>query len=214
MSLSSKIEKVVIASPHTDDGEISAGGTISKLIDQGIDVHYFGFSSCEKSIPVCYPNDILKVECISALGELGVDKKNIVLYNFEVREFGKVRQDILEQLVTIARDVQPDLVICPSSFDTHQDHVVIHDECLRAFKKISCIWGMEHPWNNISFRTDIFIRLSQIDMDRKIRSLSMYSSQSHRDYFHERYIMACAFTRGMNIGVEFAEVFENIRTIL
>lgn len=212
--LPSRIESVVIASPHTDDGEISAGGTISKFIDQGLDIHYIGFSSCEKSVPDCYPNDILKGECISALAELGIEKGNILLYNFEVREFAKFRQDILDRLVTIARELQPDLVICPSSFDTHQDHIVVHDECIRAFKKGSSIWGMEHPWNNISFRTDIFIRLSQRDVERKVRSLSKYSSQSHRDYFNERYIMACAYTRGMNIGVEFAEVFENIRTIL
>ncbi len=211
MNFATQIEKILVLSPHTDDGEISAGGTIAKCIEQGLDVHYAGFSSCEFSVPESFPSDILKCECQGALKILGIRDSNIELLNFEVRKFQQFRQEILDNLIVILRDVQPDLVICPSSFDVHQDHIVIHDEAIRAFKKSSSIWGMEHPWNNLSFKTDIFVELTEDQLDKKIHALNNYSSQSVRDYFKEEYVRACAYTRGMNVGVNFAEVFECIR---
>lgn len=203
--------RILILSPHTDDGELSAGGTITKCVDQGLEVYYVGFSSCELSVPDSFPSDILKCECQGALKILGIQDSNIELLNFEVRKFQQYRQEILDKMILILYDVQPDLVICPSSFDVHQDHIVIHDEAIRAFKKSSSIWGMEHPWNNLSFKTDIFVDLNEDQLDKKIHALHNYSSQSIRDYFKEEYVRACAYTRGMNVGVNFAEVFECIR---
>ncbi|AKB58114.1 hypothetical protein MSBR2_1598 [Methanosarcina barkeri 227] len=207
-------ENILILSPHTDDGEISAGGTISKFISENKNVFYVSFSSCEKSVPKCYAENILKEECLKATSELGINPQNVLLLDFEVREFPKDRQKILDKMITIGRDIQPDLVITPSSFDTHQDHHIIYEESLRAFKKSSSIWGMEHPWNNLSFRTDIFVELDESFIQNKINALKKYNSQSFRTYFDEKYIRASAFTRGTMIEKEYAEVFECIREII
>lgn len=204
-------DRILILSPHTDDGELSAGGTIAKFIELDIEIYYVAMSSCQKSVPDCCDTDILIQECRSALDELDVPQKNIFIFDYEVREFQKYRQQILDQLIRLSKEIQPDLVICPSSFDIHQDHQVVYNECLRAFKKNASIWGMEHPWNNITFRTDIFIELEQKHLQKKINALNKYGSQSSREYFNEDYIRACAYARGMNIGIMFAEVFECIR---
>ena len=204
-------DRVLILSPHTDDGEISAGGTIVKLVEEGKEVYYVAFSSCEKSVSEEFPRDILKKECLDATQQLGIPKGNNILLDFEVREFPRLRQEILEKMISIKKEINPDLVITPSSFDTHQDHQVIYLETLRAFKKSSSIWGMEHPWNNLNFRTDIFVELKDDHVKKKIDALNQYTSQSVKDYFHEQYIMAYLLTRGMNIGVKYAEVFECIR---
>lgn len=204
-------DRILILSPHTDDGELSSGGTIAKFIDQDKEIFYVALSSCEKSVPDCFDKNILIKECKAALSELKVHKRNIFIFDYEVREFQKYRQQILDQLIQLSREIQPNLVICPSSFDIHQDHQTVYNECLRAFKKNASIWGMEHPWNNITFRTDIFIELEQKHMQKKINALNKYESQSSREYFNENYIRACAYARGMNIGIMFAEVFECIR---
>jgi LmbE family N-acetylglucosaminyl deacetylase len=169
---------------------------------------------CEKSVSECYPDSILKEECISALEELSVPKNNLIFLNFEVREFPRDRQAILESMIKIGKDIRPDLIIAPSSFDTHQDHHVIYQESIRAFKKMSSIWGMEHPWNNLSFRTDIFIELKREHIEKKIKALSKYNSQSIKPYFNEQYILSSALTRGMMIDKPYAEVFEAIRMIM
>jgi LmbE family N-acetylglucosaminyl deacetylase len=211
MNLIGEKEIVLVLSPHTDDGELSAGGTISRLIDQGNEIHYAAFSCCENTIKPPNPSDILRTECEKALKTLGLRSENVRIFDFPVRMFPHKRQEILDRLVDMAITISPTIVICPSSFDVHQDHDVINKECVRAFKKTASIWGMEHPWNNLSFRTDIFVELSDRNIANKINALKQYSSQSYREYFDEEYIKALAYTRGMNIGTKYAEVFECIR---
>ena len=43
--------RVLVLSPHTDDGELGAGGTIARFLDEGKDVYYIAFSGCETSVP-------------------------------------------------------------------------------------------------------------------------------------------------------------------
>jgi N-acetylglucosamine malate deacetylase 1 len=211
--MSDSLNRILIMSPHPDDGEVSAGGTIARFVDEGKEIYYSAFSNCEKSLPENCTKDTLKEECLAATKELGIPKSNVCLFDFEVREFPRLRQEILDCMIKIGREIQPDLVIAPSSFDTHQDHNIIYGESIRAFKKMSSIWGMEHPWNNLSFRTDIFIELEKEYIEKKISALKMYNSQSFRNYFAEEYIISCAYTRGMMINKKYAEVFECIRDI-
>jgi len=206
-------KNVLILSPHTDDGELSAGGTITRCIEECADVYYVAFSSCEKSVPKGYDCNILQHECIAATHELGIPKNNIQFFNYEVRDFPLHRQEILEDMIHLHSEIQPDIVITPSSFDVHQDHHVIHMESVRAFKKDATILGMEHPWNNLTFKNDVTITLSKEQLERKISALKQYVSQNTKDYFSSEYITALARTRGLNVYSGYAEVFECIRII-
>lgn len=89
-------KKVFVLAPHTDDGELGAGGTISKLIENGSDVYYFAFSTAENSVPEGFPKDILKTEVLNATKKLGLKKENVIIYNHEVRKLSYHRQEILE----------------------------------------------------------------------------------------------------------------------
>ena len=53
--------KILILSPHTDDGEFSCGGSIARFIEEGHDVYYVAFTTCEESVPNGLKN-ILKNE--------------------------------------------------------------------------------------------------------------------------------------------------------
>lgn len=207
-------KKVLVISPHTDDGELAAGGTVARFIDEGKEVFYVSFSSCETSVPKDCPYDILKLECKEATKCLGITEENVILLDYEVRNFLKDRQRILDELIELNLKIKPDLVLIPSSNDLHQDHKVINEESLRAFKKTSSIWGYEHPWNNLSFTTDIFILLEKEHIQKKIDALSCYGSQSFRTYFNETYIKALAHTRGVQVDSLFAETFETLRLLV
>ena len=43
----SNLKKVLVVAPHTDDAEFGCGGTIARMIDEGLDVHIAAFSACE-----------------------------------------------------------------------------------------------------------------------------------------------------------------------
>jgi len=206
-------KRVLVLSPHTDDGEFGCGASISKFLNDGIELYYAAFSLAEESIPPHYPKDILSKEVKKATKELGIDKNNLMLYKYPVRRFAENRQDILENLVQLNKEINPDLVFMPTLKDLHQDHSTIAKEGLRAFK-IKSILGYEIPWNNINFTTQSFIIFDKIHLVKKLNALSCYESQKHRHYASKEFITSLARTRGTQIGVKYAEVFEVIRWIL
>ena len=206
--------RVLVLSPHVDDGELGCGGTMAKWIEEGKEIYYVAFSWCGKSIPKRLPPDILKRECVSATTTLGVSIKRLFLLDYDVRTFPEFRQEILDSMIEFKKKIKPELILVPSSHDTHQDHHVIYQEAIRAFKKEASIWGYEQPWNNLSFTTDIFVKLNKGHLDLKLKALKKYKSQLGKSYFDKKYLHGLEQTRGMQIYCSYAEAFELVRMIL
>lgn len=204
---------VLILAPHTDDGELGCGGTIAKLCREGSKVIYVAFSTCRRSLPEGWEPDTLEKEVKKAVHILGVMPDNLILFDYDVRKFKDNRQQILEDMITLRQRFNPELVFVPSPSDIHQDHQVISEEGLRAFKSTT-ILGYEMPWNNVSFNTQAFMKLSKQDVDKKVEALMEYKSQKYRAYLNENFIFSLATVRGVQIGTDFAESFEVIRSIL
>jgi N-acetylglucosamine malate deacetylase 1 len=205
-------KRTLVLAPHTDDGEFGCGGTISRLCENGGEVFYAAFSACRQSVLKEFPEDILITEVKSATKELGIPSSNLILFDFEVRTFNFHRQEILEEIIKLKNDIKPDLVFIPSINDIHQDHFIISNEGVRAFK-LSTLLSYELPWNNFSFTTSCFFKLSHSNIEAKLKALKCYKSQQHRPYANEDFIKSLAKVRGVQIGSEYAEVFEVIRIV-
>lgn len=212
-SSNSQNDTVLILAPHTDDGELGCGGTIAKFVEEGKRVYCAAFSIAEDSVPEGFPKDVLLSEFTAAMKTLGLADDQIITFRFQVRNFPKYRQEILEEIVKLRNRIQPSLVFIPSKNDIHQDHQVIAEEGLRAFKKIS-ILGYEMPWNNIIFETRSFVKLEKKHIECKINALKCYKSQQHRAYLSEEFIYGLAKTRGTQFENEWAEAFEVVRLII
>ncbi|MFN4947325.1 MAG: PIG-L deacetylase family protein [Chryseotalea sp.] len=206
-------KRALVLAPHTDDGELGAGGTLAKMIEAGVEVYYAAFSTAEQSVPEGFPKDILKTEVKKATLTLGIKPENLFIYNYEVRKLNYMRQELLEVLVKLRSRINPDLILLPSLHDIHQDHVTVSQEGLRAFKQRT-ILGYELIWNNLKFDTTSFVKLNKQHIQTKVNALQQYASQKHRDYLSEEFIFSLAKTRGVQIGCEYAEAFEVIRMIL
>jgi LmbE family N-acetylglucosaminyl deacetylase len=206
-------DTALILAPHTDDGELGCGGTIHKLVAMGKRVVYVAFSTCEESVPEGFASDVLTHEVKAATKELGIKSTDLKILNYRVRHFPAHRQEILEDLVKLKREIKPDVVFCPSSSDIHQDHSTISIEAHRAFKDTTLL-GYEFIWNNYEFSSRCFIELKEDDIVRKAASLAQYKSQSKRKYTQEKMIRGIANYRGLQAGVEYAEAFEVIRWII
>jgi LmbE family N-acetylglucosaminyl deacetylase len=206
-------KNVLILAPHTDDGELGCGGTIAKLLEEGSNVYYAAFSTAEQSLPDGMASDTLKIEVINATQVIGVPKENLFIFNYEVRKLNYARQEILEELVKLRNKIYFDLVFMPSMHDIHQDHTTIAQEGLRAFKTTR-ILGYELIWNNLSFDTTSFSVLEERHISIKVKALEAYKSQEGRPYMSEVFIKSLAKTRGVQIGVNYAEAFEVIRWII
>ncbi len=205
-------KRVLVLAPHTDDGEFGCGATIAKLIKNGADVYYVAFSACEQSVLPQFPKDILISEVKAATEILGIKPDNLVLFKYDVRTFNYHRQPILDDIIRLKNDFKPDLIFTPSVNDIHQDHATISNEAVRAFKFTS-ILCYELPWNNFNFTTTCFSELTEGHLATKIAALKQYESQAHRPYAQEDFVRSLAHVRGVQIGLQYAEVFEVVRWI-
>ncbi len=204
---------ILVLSPHTDDGELGCGACIARFINEGSRVIYAAFSLCRDSLPAGYAADTLEKEVKRATAKLGIDQKDLILFDYPVRRFSEYRQAILNELLGLQRKYKPGILFVPSSTDIHQDHAVIYAESLRVFK-YSSIYGYEMPWNNFSFTGSSFIKINRRQLDKKIQALLQYGSQQHRSYMQPSFIESLAIVRGVQAGCEFAECFETARTIV
>jgi LmbE family N-acetylglucosaminyl deacetylase len=204
---------VLVLAPHTDDGEFGCGGTMARLIESGAEVTYAAFSTAAKSVPPDFPRDILAREVREATAVLGIDEAHLRIYDFAVRTFPTVRQEILEEMILLQQELDPDCVLMPALIDLHQDHKTVAEEGLRAFKRTT-VMAYEIPWNNLNFSHQAYVRLEERHVEKKVQALACYKSQQHRNYTREDYIRNVAFTRGIDVGCDYAEVFEVYRWIL
>jgi N-acetylglucosamine malate deacetylase 1 len=205
-------KSVLVLAPHTDDAELGCGGTMARWIDEGSSVYTAVFSTAEKSLPRGSKPYRIKEECHLALDELGIPEDNRFIYDYPVRELGYHRQEVLEQMVELAERVSPEVVLVPSGTDLHQDHGVVFQESLRAFRTLTMM-GYELPWNHITFSTQAFVVLDGEHLRRKWAALTKYESQIEiaRPYFRYEAIEAIARVRGLQVKTEYAEAYELIR---
>jgi hypothetical protein len=100
--------------------------------------------------------------------------------------------------------------------DFHQDHQIVANEMVRAFKTSASILSYELPWNHIGFDTQLFIKLTEKHIEEKYELLRNYKSQvlKNRPYFSKEFIFGLAKTRGVQCDSKYAEAFEVIRWML
>lgn len=192
---------VVVLAPHTDDEALGCGGTIAKMVEAGDDVYVYAFSCGQANMK----------EFIKACDTLDVAAHPFT--HFTTRTFNESRQIILDSMLEIKKLLNPDVVFVPARSDVHQDHQVITQEGMRAFKHAT-IYGYECPWNSYDFSNGCYSRISRTHLNKKIKALTYYKSQGQKIYFREENIISLARVRGMQANCEYAESFEVIRQII
>ncbi|MCF8327262.1 MAG: PIG-L family deacetylase [Bacteroidales bacterium] len=203
---------ILALAAHPDDIEFSCGASIKKFIDGGKQIVYIVLSPCKKSLPQNSNPNKLYDELDKSVQHLGLPSKNVIKYDFPVREFPAYRQAILEEFIKLKKEYKPDLVLLPNNNDIHQDHSVVREEGKRAFKN-SSILGYELPWNNFQMNQDFFIRIEKMHIDAKLQAIQEYKTQANRYYNTDDFFYNLATVRGVQINAPYAETFELIRWI-
>jgi LmbE family N-acetylglucosaminyl deacetylase len=213
-----RFKRVLVLGAHPDD-EMGCAGLIYQLIQQGSYVEVYTFSRCED-----LNGPELITEWQAALKGLGIDPRfadsadrpivpQVYLMSYPNRRLPEYRQDILDAL-DIGHRRGFDLVLCPTTYDVHQDHGTVAAEARRAFKDTT-ILGYELPLNTVNGSTlTAFVGLSPEAMDAKYAHAYAFKSQREKSYMNERYIEGLARVRGLQCGTLWAEAFEVIRWVL
>src|SRR5437870_949346 len=124
-----QFRNILAISPHTDDVELSCGGTIAELIAQGSRVHYVALSDCRDTlINTAFSPDTLQKECESAVKILGIQKKDISIFHHTNKCYIEKPRDIFATLEKLRDSIQPDLILIPDVQQTHQDHKTVAEQ--------------------------------------------------------------------------------------
>ena len=197
------MKKILAIAPHTDDIELGCGATLHKYRND-YEIDALAISNAQ---PLATGDPV--EEFYESMKLIGA---NASFLDFEPRVIGIHRQELLDKFWNLQQKNKYDIVFCPSSYDNHQDHQAVYNEVFRAFKHCT-ILGYEMPWNNRTFRTDVFVSLSIEDIEAKVKMLDCYKTQLERAFMCKEYVMDIARTRGLQVGKKYVESFEAIRII-
>lgn len=201
--------RLLVLAPHTDDCELGCGASIARFLEEEVQISVAAFSTAEESLPAGLPRDTLRNEFYEAMTILGLPSDCLKVYGYPVRRLNYHRQEVLEDLVKLREELDPDIVFAPSRSDLHQDHQVLSAEALRCFKHVT-LWGYELPWNHIEFSANAFVRVEPRHLEKKWEALTAYKSQLQlrRPYFTQEFVKGLALMRGLQVKTPYAEAFD------
>ena len=228
----STIDRVLVISPHADDEALACGGIMARLADQGAEIfvqfmtvdgfHHYGLEG-----GTTYQQRLDEIEVVA----------DILKFQWDIA-YGD--QDLIEKLDTVPKrdlvdlfekrinELEPQLVLVPSGADYDQDHVATFETSIAALRHIAPVFGKwlvphvllyESPkvmwWVDDVPRPEAFVDITEV-LDRKLAALAAYETQA-RPSPHIRSpeaVTALSCLRGKEIGVEHAEAFKVLRTVL
>ena len=175
---------VVVFGAHPDDVELSAGGTVAKMVSQGLKVVMVDLTQGElgtRGTP-----EIRQQEASAAADILGVEER----INLKLRDgFFQCDEESLLEVVKVIRKYKPRIVIANAIEDRHPDHgkgaeLVIQASFLSGLVK--CVTGetdevhrpdaVYHYIQDYNRVPDLVVDISGFE-DIKMRSILAYGSQ-------------------------------------
>lgn len=199
--------RVLFIGAHPDDIEIGAGALIAHIADK-TDLLCVTLSDNQKNPDLQHLVD----EHYNSMTVLGVPKEKIILGEFETRRFPHQRQEILEYLLKLRRDFQPDIVFVHSKADIHQDHGTVTDEALRAFRGTTVL-GFDVIRSSYGFFPSFLVEVSEADVNKKIEALAKYTTYQSRYYFEADVTRSTLVRFGAICERPFAEGFDILRVV-
>lgn len=225
---------LVIAS-HPDDEVLGCGGVMARLAEEGTDVHIVvlgeGITSRQSQRrPEEAERDLKQLHEEVAVAARLVGAKSSSVLSFPDNRFDTVPLlDVVKAIEEIRMRLRPDTIFTHCGTDLNVDHRITFQAVVTACRPqagldVSTIYSFEVPssteWQaqlaGNSFTPTAFFRLEERHVQAKISAMESYSSE-RRTWPHPRSpraIRALAEWRGANIGADFGEAFQMVRSIL
>lgn len=200
-------KKVCFIGAHPDDIEIGCGALIARIAGK-TDVRCVTFSDNQKNPLLGH----LAGEHYASMETLGVPRERVDLFDFETRRFQEHRQEILEAMINILHEDDPDIVFVHSKSDVHQDHGVLTQEALRAFRGRTVL-GFDVIRSSYGFFPDFLVGVDEADVQKKLAALACYKTYEGKYYFSPDVTRATLIRNGAICERPYAEGFDILRIV-
>jgi LmbE family N-acetylglucosaminyl deacetylase len=215
--------KVLVVAPHPDDEVLGCGGTIKKLSNQGDEVMLVVVTEAytpewSEEFIRARPEKVKEV-----CGMLGIS--GVEFLGFPTAKTDQLPiKDVSEKIVEAGRKFSPDVAFIPFWGDAHQDHKVVSNASLIAFrpttspgvKKVLAYETLsETEWGTQGFKPTVYSDITET-IGHKIKAMNCYTEEL-KAAPHPRsveIIESLARKRGSEAGLEFAESFVMIRSLI
>ncbi len=200
-------KRVLFLGAHPDDIELGCGALIHHIAPLS-EVHCVTFSDNQK-------NPLLKnvvAEQYRSMAILGVPKERASYGPFSTRVFPQARQEILEYMLKLRQELEPDIIFVHSRQDVHQDHLTMTEEALRAYRGIPLL-GYDVVRSSYGFFPHFLVEVSEADVKAKIEALTQYGTYSDKYYFDPELTRAIMVRHGALAERPFAEGFDILRIV-
>jgi LmbE family N-acetylglucosaminyl deacetylase len=104
------------------------------------------------------------------------------------------------------------IVFAHSKSDIHQDHAVVTQEALRAFRG-NTVLGFDVLRSSYGFFPQFMVEVSERDVDKKIEALAEYETYRDRYYFDPEVIRSTLVRYGSIAERPYAEGFDILRVV-
>ena len=200
-------KRIFFIGAHPDDIELGCGALISNIGSQS-EIYCITLSDNQKN-PALF--NVVN-ELYQSMAILGVPKERVIVGEFETRRFMHYRQEILEFLIALNRKYDPEIVFVHSNADLHQDHGVVTQESLRAFRSTS-IFGYDVIRSSYGFSPTMLFEVTEEDVEKKLQALKAYKTYADKYYFSEEVTKSTLVRHGAIAERNFVEGFDILRII-
>jgi LmbE family N-acetylglucosaminyl deacetylase len=201
--------RVLLLGAHSDDIEIGAGGTVLKMIQEGLigHAHWVVFTS----------NPVRKQEAEESAGRFleGAGSSRVEVHSYRDGFLPFHAAEIKEQFELLKQQVNPDLIFTHYRHDRHQDHRLISDLTWNTWRN-HMVLEYEIPKYDGDLGTpNSYVALDREILDQKIKLIeTSFVSQSSKHWFDADTFMALPRLRGMECASPFAEAFYLRKAVL
>lgn len=200
-------KRILFLGAHPDDIELGCGALLGRMAAQS-DVLCVTLSDNQQNPELTG----LVEEHYRSMEMLGVPRDSILIESFETRNFARDRQQILEYLYQLNREHRPEIVFAHTEADIHQDHEVVTQEALRAFRGTSVL-GFDVLRSSYGFFPSFLVEVSEQEVERKLEALAEYKTYADRYYFDREIIRSTMVRHGALAERPFAEGFDILRIV-
>jgi LmbE family N-acetylglucosaminyl deacetylase len=232
MLLSESLKRVLVIAPHADDEAMGCAGLLAKLSERDCEVHVMymavdGFHHYGLDRRTSYKERVVEIEDVAEL--LGCSYE--IAYG-DVDMIEKLdtlpKRELVDLFETKINEHRPELLLLPYREDYDQDHVATFEAAFAAARPIAEVFGkwlvphvMTYEMIKINWASEPLPRpVAYCDisghLDVKLEAIKRHATQL-RPSPHIRSlesVEALARIRGAEVGVEYAEAFGVLRTMI
>lgn len=182
-----QVQRVVIIAPHPDDEVFGCGGLISRLVQDGKNLHVIVLTGGGESHRNCCTTPVSNIIVArrdlthKATAILGLPESNLHELNFADGHINEGSPDEKKKLETLIKVIKPDVILVPHHGEGWPDHLAARElgiELANRNTKVYeyCVWMWYYHQKELDWKNGYILRMTESEDQKKLAAIRTYHS--------------------------------------